>query len=562
MTKIVVFDDAARKALERGVNALADAVKVTLGPKGRNVLLGATYGSPQIVNDGITIAKEISLEDPLENLGAKLIQEVAAKTKDLAGDGTTTATVLAQAMIREGLRNVAAGTNPVAMRRGIEKTVQQLVAEIAKVAKPVEGNAIAQVAAVAAGSDPEVGNMIAEAMDKVGRDGVITVEESKSIHTEMDIVEGMQFDRGYISPYFVTDSDRMICEIENPLILLTDKKISNIQELVPVLEQSARGGQALLIIAEDLEGEALATLVVNRLRGVLNVVAVKAPSFGERRKAVLQDIAVLTGGQMVSEDIGLSLDMVNADTLGNARKIVITKDTTTIVAEAPDKVALQKRIDQIRRELAETDSQFDTEKLQERLARLAGGVAVIKVGAATETDLKDRKLRLEDALNATKSAVEEGIIPGGGTTLIHLADKLKGFRDGLQGEEQVGADIVLRSLEIPLTQIAHNAGEEGSVVAQKVKSLDFNMGYNAMTNQYEDLIAAGIIDPAKVVRSALQDAASIAGMVLTTEVLVADKPEPKAAAAPDMGGMGGMGGMGMPGMGGMGGMGMPGMGMM
>jgi chaperonin GroEL len=559
MTKIVVFDDAARKALERGVNALADAVKVTLGPKGRNVLLGATYGSPQIVNDGITIAKEISLEDPLENLGAKLIQEVAAKTKDLAGDGTTTATVLAQAMIREGLRNVAAGTNPVAMRRGIEKTVQQLVAEIAKVAKPVEGNAIAQVAAVAAGSDPEVGNMIAEAMDKVGRDGVITVEESKSIHTEMDIVEGMQFDRGYISPYFVTDSDRMICEIENPLILLTDKKISNIQELVPVLEQSARGGQALLIIAEDLEGEALATLVVNRLRGVLNVVAVKAPSFGERRKAVLQDIAVLTGGQMVSEDIGLSLDMVTADTLGNARKIVITKDTTTIVAEAPDKVALHKRIDQIRRELAETDSQFDTEKLQERLARLAGGVAVIKVGAATETDLKDRKLRLEDALNATKSAVEEGIIPGGGTTLIHLADKLKGFRDGLQGEEQVGADIVLRSLEIPLTQIANNAGEEGSVVAQKVKSLDFNVGYNAMTNQYEDLIAAGIIDPAKVVRSALQDAASIAGMVLTTEVLVADKPEPKAAAAPDMGGMGGMGGMGMPGMGGMG---MPGMGMM
>lgn len=422
MSKIVVFDEASRKALERGVNALADAVRITLGPKGRNVVLESKFGAPQIVNDGITIAKEIELEDPLENTGAKLIQEVASKTKDLAGDGTTTATVLAQAMIREGLKNVAAGSNPVSLRRGIEKAIATILDEIAAIAKPIEGNAIEQVATVAAGSDPEVGALIAEAMNKVGRDGVITVEESKSLTTEMELVEGMQFDRGYISPYFVTDTERMISELEDPFILLTSEKVGSIQDLVPVLERIAREGRALLIIAEDVEGEALATLVVNRLRGVLSAVAVKAPSFGERRKAVLQDIAVLVGAQVISPDIGLSFDTMTTDMLGTARKVTITKDTTTIVAEAPDKAALEKRIAQIRRELAETDSEYDAEKLQERLARLVGGVAVIKVGAATETELKDRKLRLEDALNATKAAVEEGIVPGGGATLIHLAE--------------------------------------------------------------------------------------------------------------------------------------------
>lgn len=564
MAKIVVFDEASRQSLERGVNALADAVKITLGPRGRNVVLESKYGAPQIVNDGITIAKEIELSDPLENAGARLLQEVASKTKDLAGDGTTTATVLAQALIREGMRNVAAGTNPIGLRRGIEKAVDAVLDQIATIAKPIEGSEIEQVAAVAAGSDPEVGAMIAEAMNKVGRDGVISVEESKSLSTEMELVEGMQFDRGYISPYFVTDAERMICELEQPLILLTDKKISSIQDLVPVLEKIARAGQPLLIIAEDVEGEALATLVVNRLRGVLNAVAVKAPSFGERRKAVLQDIAVLTGGQMMSEDIGLSLDMVSMETLGTARKVTLTKDTTTIVAEAPDKVALETRIAQIRRELAETDSEYDAEKLQERLARLVGGVAVIKVGAATETELKDRKLRLEDALNATKAAVEEGIVPGGGTTLLHAAQKLADLKASLDTEEQIGVDIVMRALEAPLRQIAENAGAEGSVIVEKVKAMDSNQGYNAVTGNFEDLVASGIIDPAKVVRSALQDAASIAGMVLTTECMIVEKPEKKAPAAPGggMDGMGGMGGMGMPGMGGMGGMGMPGMGMM
>ncbi|MCY7284579.1 MAG: chaperonin GroEL, partial [Cyanobacteria bacterium CAN_BIN43] len=512
MAKIVVFNEESRQALERGVNALANAVKVTLGPKGRNVLLGSKFGAPQIVNDGNTIAKDIELEDPLENAGAKLIQEVASKTKDLAGDGTTTATVLAQAMIREGLKNVAAGTNPVSIRKGMEKAVAHIVKGIGEVAKPVEGNAIAQVAAVAAGSDTEVGEMIAEAMNKVGKDGVITVEESKSFSTEMELVEGMQFDRGYISPYLVTDQERMTCELENPLILLVDKKISTIQDLVPVLEKIARESKPLLIIAEDLEGEALATLVVNRLRGVLNVVAVKAPSFGERRKAVLQDIAVLTGGQMISEEIGLSLDIVTLEMLGTARKVSITKDSTTIVSEAPDKPALEKRIAQIRRDLAETDSDYDTEKLQERLARLVGGVAVIKVGAATETELKDRKLRLEDALNATRAAVAEGIVPGGGVTLLHLAQSLQGLKDSLSGEEKVGVDIVMKALEAPLRQIADNSGVEGSVVVENVKAMEFNFGYNALTDTYEDLVAAGIIDPAKVVRSALQDAGSIASM--------------------------------------------------
>jgi chaperonin GroEL len=546
MAKFVVFREESRQALERGVNALADAVRITLGPRGRNVVLEKPYGAPQIVNDGITIAKEIELEDPLENTGAQLMREVASKTKDLAGDGTTTATILAQAMIREGLKNVAAGANPVSLRRGIEKTIAKLVKEIQAIAQPIEGNAIAQVATVSSGNDEEVGAMIAEAMGKVGKDGVITVEESKSLATELELVEGMQIDRGYISPYFATDLERMICDLENVRILLTDKKISNIAELIPILEKIARGGQPLLIIAEDVEGEALATLVVNRLRGVLNAVAIKSPGFGDRRKAMLQDIAVLTGGQLISEEIGLSLDTATLDMLGTARKVTITKDTTTIVSESANKRDLEKRIGQIRLELERTDSEYDAEKLQERLAKLAGGVAIIKVGAATETELKDRKLRIEDALNATKAAVAEGIIPGGGITLIHLTNKLQEFKQGLSGEEKIGADIVIRALEAPLRQIADNAGVEGSVVVEKVKTLDFNVGYNALTNQYEDLIVAGILDPAKVVRSALQDAGSIAGMVLTTEVLVVEKPEKKpAGGAPDMGGMGGMGGMGM-----------------
>lgn len=542
MAKIIAFDEDSRRALERGINALADAVKITLGPKGRNVLLEKKFGTPQIVNDGITVAKEIDLEDPLENTGAKLVQEVASKTKEVAGDGTTTATVLAQAMIREGLKNVTAGANPVAARHGIEKTVERLVQEIAKVAKPVEGSAIAQVATVSAGNDEEIGAMIAEAMEKVTKDGVITVEESKSLTTELEVVEGMQIDRGYISPYFITDNERMTVEFENARILITDKKISSIQDLVPVLEKVARLGQPLLIIAEDVEGEALATLVVNKARGVLSVAAIKAPAFGERRKAMLEDIAILTGGQLISEEIGLSLDAVSLEMLGTARKISIDKENTIIVSEAGQKADVQKRIAQIRKQLQETDLEYDKEKLQERIAKLAGGVAVIKVGAATETELKDRKLRIEDALNATKAAVEEGIVPGGGTLLIHLATKIEEIKNSLNEEEKIGADIVGRSLDAPLRQIADNAGAEGSVIVEKVRSTEFNVGYNAATGEFEDLIAAGIIDPAKVVRSALQNAASIAAMVLTTEAIVAEKPEKKpAGGAPDMGGMGGMG---------------------
>ncbi len=558
MAKLVMFDEASRKALEKGVNALADAVKITLGPKGRNVVLERKFGAPDIINDGVTIAKEIELSDPYENAGARLIQEVASKTKDLAGDGTTTATVLAQAMIREGLKNVAAGSNPVLLRRGMEKAVAKLVDEIAKASKPVEGDAIAKVATVSAGNDEEVGDMISKAMDKVTTDGVITVEESKSLATELDVVEGMQFDRGYLSPYFVTDQERMIAEYEDVRILITDKKISSIQDLVPVLEKMARAGNPLMIIAEDIDGEALATLVVNKSRGVLNAVAVKAPSFGDRRKAMLQDIAILTGGQLITEDVGLSLDTVDLDMLGKASKITLDKENTVIVAGDENKAAVQERIALIRRQLEETDSDYDTEKLQERIAKLAGGVAVIKVGAPTETELKSRKLRIQDALSATQAAVAEGIVPGGGTTLLHLAPKLEEIKAGLAPEEVTGVEIVARAIEAPLRQIADNAGQPGSVVVEKVKAMDFNHGYNALTDTYEDLIASGIIDPAKVVRSGLQDAASVASLVLTTEVLVVEKPEPEAAA-PDMGGgMGGMGG-GMPGMGGMG---MPGMGMM
>ncbi|MGY6529969.1 MAG: chaperonin GroEL [Cyanobacterium sp.] len=548
MSKIVSFREESRRALEEGVNALANAVKVTLGPKGRNVLLERKFGAPEIVKDGISVAKEVELENPLQNAGARLVREVASKTNDVAGDGTTTATVIAQAMIHEGLKNVTAGANPVALRRGIDKAIAIAVKEISDMAQPVQGDVIAQVASVSAGNDQEIGDMIAHAMDKVTKDGVITVEESKSLATELEVVEGMQLDRGYMSPYFITDQEKQIVELENALVLVTDKKINAIADLVPVLEEVARAGAPLLIIAEDIEGEALATLVVNKARGVLNVAAIKAPSFGDRRKAMLEDIAILTGGRVISEDIGLSLDTVKLDELGKARKISIEKDNTTIVADSGNTADVQKRVAQIRKQLEETDSEYDAEKLQERIAKLAGGVAVIKVGAATETDLKERKLRIEDALNATKAAVEEGIVPGGGSTLIHMASKISAFKDTLtDAEEKVGAEIVIKALEAPLRQIATNAGVEGSVVVEKVRESASNIGYNALTGVYEDLIAAGIVDPAKVVRSSLQNAASIAGMVLTTEALVVERPAPEAPA-PDMGGMGGMGGMGMPGM--------------
>ena len=542
MAKIVSFGDQSRRSLERGVNSLANAVRITLGPKGRNVLLEKKFGAPQIINDGITVAKEIELEDPLENAGAKLIQEIASKTKEIAGDGTTTATVIGQALIREGLKNVIAGANPVALRRGMDKTVAYLVKEIESISKPVEGEAIAQVATVSAGNDPEVGKMIALAMDKVTKDGVITVEESKSLNTELEIVEGMQIDRGYLSPYFITDQERQQVEFDDALILITDKKISAIADLVPILEGVAKAGKPLLIIAEDVDGEALATLVVNKARGVLNVAAIKAPAFGDRRKSVLQDIAILTGGSVISEEVGLTLDTVSIDMLGTASKITIVKENTTIVANTDPKTtaAVQKRVEQLRKQAAETDSEYDGEKLQERIAKLAGGVAVIKVGAATETELKNRKLRIEDALNATKAAVEEGIVPGGGTTLIYLAIKTTEFINNLGNEEEkLAANIVAKALEAPLRQLSNNAGVEGSVIVEKVRNTDFSIGYNALTGVFENMIAAGIIDPAKVIRSALQNASSIAGMVLTTEALVVEKPQPESeSSAPDMGGMG------------------------
>ncbi|HIK24732.1 MAG TPA: chaperonin GroEL [Thermosynechococcus sp. M46_R2017_013] len=535
MAKLVAFHEESRRSLERGINALADAVKITLGPKGRNVVLEKKYGAPQIVNDGVTIAKEIELEDAYENTGAQLIREVAAKTNDVVGDGTTTATLLAQALIREGLKNVAAGANPIALKRGMEKAIKAVVDGIAEVAKPVEGDMIAQVATVSAGNDPEVGAMIGEAMAKVGKDGVITIEESKSLNTEMEIVEGMQFDRGYISPYFVTDAERMIVQLNNAYLLLTDKKITSIQDLIPTLEKVARSGRPLVIIAEDVEGEALATLVVNKLRGVLSVVAVKAPAFGERRKAMLQDIAILTGGQVISEEVGLTLEDVEITMLGEAASVTVTKDTTTLVSEKGNKADIQKRVEQLKKQLAETDSEYDKEKLQERIAKLVGGVAVIKVGAATETELKDRKLRFEDALNATKAAVAEGIVPGGGVTLLHLASRIDALLPNLNPEEQTGARIVASALATPVAQIADNAGVEGAVVVENVRAGDFNYGFNAASGTYEDLVSAGIIDPAKVVRSALQNAGSIAGMVLTTEALVVEKPQPKAAAPADGG---------------------------
>ncbi|MBE9130166.1 MULTISPECIES: chaperonin GroEL [unclassified Coleofasciculus] len=539
MAKRIIYNENARRALERGMDILAECVAVTLGPKGRNVVLEKKFGAPQIVNDGVTIAKEIELEDHVENTGVALIRQAASKTNDAAGDGTTTATVLAHAMVKEGLRNVAAGANAISLKRGIDKAITFLVNKIAEHARPVEETkAIAQVGAISAGNDEEVGQMIAEAMDKVGKEGVISLEEGKSMTTELEITEGMRFDKGYISPYFATDMERMEAILEEPFILITDKKITLVQDLVPVLEQVARSGRPLLILAEDIEKEALATLVVNRLRGVLNVAAVKAPGFGDRRKAMLEDIAVLTGGQLITEDAGLKLDNTRLDMLGKARRIAITKDNTTIVAEGNDQ-AVKSRCEQIRRQMEESDSSYDKEKLQERLAKLAGGVAVVKVGAATETEMKDRKLRLEDAINATKAAVEEGIVPGGGTTLAHLTPQLESWaNENLTDEGLTGALIVARALAAPLKRIAENAGQNGAVIAERVKEKEFNVGYNAATNEFVDMFEAGIVDPAKVTRSALQNAASIAGMVLTTECIVVDKPEPKegAGAGAGMGG--------------------------
>ncbi|WP_204104699.1 MULTISPECIES: chaperonin GroEL [Spirulina sp. CCY15215] len=534
MAKSIIYNEEARRALEKGIDLLAEAVAITLGPKGRNVVLEKKFGAPQIVNDGITIAKEIELEDHIENTGVSLIRQAASKTNDVAGDGTTTATVLAHAMVKAGLRNVAAGANPIAIKRGVDKATEYLVGQIAEQSREIsDSKAIAQVGSISAGNDEEVGEMIASAMDKVGKEGVISLEEGKSMTTELEITEGMRFEKGYISPYFVTDPERMEAVFEEPYLLITDKKIALVQDLVPVLEQVARSGKPLIIVAEDIEKEALATLVVNRLRGVLNVAAVKAPGFGDRRKQMLEDIAVLTGGQLITEDAGLKLDNVKLEDLGTARRLIITKDTTTIVAEGNEE-KVKSRCEQIRRQLDETESSYDKEKLQERLAKLSGGVAVIKVGAATETEMKDKKLRLEDAINATKAAVEEGIVPGGGTTLAHLAPMLESWANSnLKNEELTGANIVVRALTAPLMRIAENAGQNGAVIAERVKEKDFNVGYNAVNGEFVDMFEAGIVDPAKVTRSALQNAASIAGMVLTTECIVVDKPEKdKAGAAP------------------------------
>ena len=541
MAKKIIYNENARRALENGMDILAEAVAVTLGPKGRNVVLEKKFGAPQIVNDGVTIAKEIELEDHVENTGVSLIRQAASKTNDAAGDGTTTATVLAHAIVKEGMRNVAAGANSIALKRGIEKATAYLVEQIKAKSADVPENdskAISQVASISAGNDNEVGEMIANAMSKVGKEGVISLEEGKSMTTELEVTEGMRFDKGYISPYFATDTERMEAVLDSPYVLLTDKKIGLVQDLVPVLEQAARAGKPLLIIAEDIEKEALATLVVNRLRGVLNVAAVKAPGFGDRRKAMLEDIAVLTGGQLITEDAGLKLDAATLEMMGQARRITITKDNTTIVADG-NEADVKARCEQIRRQMDETESSYDKEKLQERLAKLAGGVAVIKVGAATETEMKDRKLRLEDAINATKAAVEEGIVPSGGTTLAHLSPGLSEWADANLADEQLtGAQIVARALTAPLKRIAENAGQNGAVVAEHVMAKDFNVGYNAATGEYADMLAAGVVDPAKVTRSALQNAASIAAMVLTTECIVVDKPEPKDAGAA-AGGMGG-----------------------
>lgn len=532
MVKEIKFSEDARSAMLRGVDILANTVKVTLGPKGRNVVLEKSFGSPLITNDGVTIAKEIELEDHFENMGAKLVSEVASKTNDIAGDGTTTATVLTQAIVREGLKNVTAGANPVGIRRGIELATKTAVEELHRISRPVESKeAITQVAAISSGSQ-EVGELIAEAMERVGNDGVITIEESKGIETELDVVEGMQFDRGYLSQYMVTDNDKMIATMDNPFILITDKKISNIQEILPLLEQIVQQGRALLIIAEDVDGEALPTLVLNKLRGTFNVVAVKAPGFGDRRKAMLEDIAVLTGGQVITEDLGLELKDANLGQLGAAGKVVVSKDNTTIVEGVGAKEAIENRVAFIRAQAQETTSDFDREKLQERLAKLSGGVAVIKVGAATETELKEKKLRIEDALNATRAAVEEGIVSGGGTALVNVQQMVDALE--LTGDEATGARIVSRSLEEPLRQIATNAGKEGSVIVAHLKQQERGIGYNAASDKWVNMIEEGIVDPTKVTRSALQNAASVSALILTTEAVVADKPAPPMPPMPGM----------------------------
>lgn len=538
MAKEILFNEDARRALGRGVDALANAVKVTLGPKGRNVVLDKKFGAPTITNDGVTIARDIELSDPFENMGAQLVKEVATKTNDVAGDGTTTATVLAQAMIQEGMRNVAAGANPMILKKGIELAVKTLVEEIKKKSIKVNGKEdIAQVASVSAG-DTEIGGLIAEAMEKVGNDGVITVEESKGLQTDLSVVEGMQFDRGYISPYMVTDPDKMEAVMNDPYILITDRKISAIADMLPTLEKVVKQGKELLIIAEDLDGEALATLVVNKLRGTFKAVAVKAPGFGDRRKAMLEDIAILTGGTVITEDMGRKLDSVELEDLGTARQVRVSKDETVIIDGAGDNEAIKQRVAQIKNQVEETTSEFDKEKLQERLAKLSGGVAVIEVGAATEVELKDKKLRIEDALNATRAAVEEGIVAGGGTTLIDILPALETLKE--EGDVQTGINLVKRAVEEPLRQIAYNAGLEGSVVVERVKNTDAGVGFNALTEEYVDMVKAGIVDPAKVTRSALQNAASIASLVLTTESIVADKVEENAPVAPAMPPMGGM----------------------
>ena len=543
MAKDIFYGEDARRKLQAGVDKLADTVKITLGPKGRNVLINKSFGSPLITNDGVTIAREIELEDATENMGAQLVKEVATKTNDVAGDGTTTATLLAQAIIREGFKNLAAGANPMVLKRGIQGAVDKAVEEIQKASKSVETKeSIAQVASVSAG-DEEIGGLIAEAMEKVGKDGVITVEEAKTLGTTLDVVEGMQFDRGYLSPYMVTDTDKMEAVIDNPYILLTDKKISNIQELLPLLEQIVKQGRKLVIIAEDVEGEALATLVVNKLRGTIDVVAVKAPGFGDRRKAMMEDIAILTGGRVISEEVGFTLAEATVDLLGQAGTVKVDKDNTVIVNGAGDKAEIQARINSIKNQVEESTSDFDKEKLQERLAKLSGGVAVIKVGAATETEMKERKLRIEDALNATKAAVEEGIVSGGGVALCATIPAVTEYVNSLSGDEKTGGQIIIRALEEPVRQIAENAGYEGSVVVSEVKNQKEGYGFNAATEEYVDMIASGIVDPAKVTRSAIQNAASVSAMLLTTEAGIVDIKEDNPAPAMPAGGMGGMGGM-------------------
>ncbi len=543
MPKQIEFESAARESLKIGVDKLANAVKVTLGPRGRNVILDKKFGSPTITNDGVTIAKEIELEDPYENMGAQMVKEVATKTQDVAGDGTTTATLLAQCMIHQGIRNVTAGSNPMYIKRGMEKAVEGAVDAVRRQSKQVKGrDEIAQVATISANNDSEIGELIADAMEKVGKDGVITVEEAKSMDTSLEVVEGMQFDRGYLSPYFVTDAERMECVLEDPYILIHDKKISSMKDLLPVLEKIAQIGKPLLVICEDVEGEALATLVVNKLRGTLQCAAVKAPGFGDRRKAMLEDVAVLTNGRVISEEVGFKLENATVTDLGRAKRVTIDKDNTTIVEGGGKKSEIQGRVNQIRKQIEDSTSDYDREKLQERLAKLAGGVAVINVGAATETEMKEKKARVEDALAATRSAVEEGIVPGGGVALLRAIDAVSKLE--LEGEEQIGVDIIARALEEPLRTIATNAGNEGSIVVEQVKKMKAAMGFNAAKNVYEDLVKAGIVDPTKVARSALQNAASIAALLLTTEAIVTEKPSEEDKNPMPAGGMGGMGGMG------------------